>query len=295
MNIRIIANPISGGGKGELQALALLKELESLNIIAEVTFTEKAGDGGELASDSNLDCVVAVGGDGTINEIVNGMESRTALSILPMGTANVVARELGYTREPSHTAKAIADGKILSLDLIQMGDRKIILGAGAGLDAAITETVSRIRGKKSSYLKWIAPTIKTAFSYTFPPIRVTVDGEAISESAQYVIVGNCRNSAGLFPATPQAKMNDGFVDVCMFHKLSAFKMAKLAVTVWNPNFINHKDIVYLKGKDVKLESVSGETVPLQVDGDPAGNLPVEFKVLPQAVQVIIPSTNGKYG
>jgi YegS/Rv2252/BmrU family lipid kinase len=294
MNIRIVANPISGGGQGRTQALALQKELEALHFSAEVAFTEKAGDGGNLAADPGLDCVVAVGGDGTINEIINGLEPNTALSILPMGTANVVARELGYTRDPAHTAKAIADGNVLELDLIQMGERKIILGAGAGLDAAITETVSGSRGKKSSYLKWIMPTIKTAFAYSFPPIRVVVDGQEVSDSGQYVVVGNCRSSAGLFPATPQARMDDGFMDVCVFHRLSVLKMMTLAATVWNPNFVNRKDVIYLKGKAVRLESRDGESVPFQIDGDPGGQLPVTFEIAPQSIQVFIPSSNRKY-
>jgi len=292
--IRIVANPISGGGQGKIQAQALQKALASLELNAEVTFTERAGHGGELASDSDLDCVVAVGGDGTINEIINGLQPGTALSILPMGTANVVARELGYSREPADTAKAIANGKVLSLDLLLMGDRKIILGAGAGLDAAITEAVSNSRGKKSSYLKWVGPSVKTAFSYSFPPIRVVVDGKEVSDSAQYAIVGNCRNSAGLFPATPQATMNDGYVDVCLFHNMGVFKMMTLAVTVWNPKFIGHRDVTYLKGKKVTLEARGDENVPFQIDGDPAGRLPVTFEVAPKAVRVVIPPTSENY-
>ena len=289
MNVRVIVNPVSGGGRGRHKALELAKHLERLNLKAELSFTEQAGDAQIFAGKSNADCIVAVGGDGTVNEVVNGLgKSDTALAILPMGTANVVARELGLPFSPDKIAQLIFNGNTRHIDALLHQNRRLMLGAGAGLDAAIAARVHENRGTKSSYLRWIIPSIRTVFSYSFPKIKVTVDGKVLSEDAQYAVVGNCRYSAGVFPATPKAKTDDGLLDVCLFHNLNPAKLALIAVAIWTPGFLNRKDVRYIQGEHVFLEPASEDKVPMQIDGDPAGFISAEFTVEPRAVRVIVP-------
>jgi YegS/Rv2252/BmrU family lipid kinase len=293
MNVRVIANPVAGGGRGRVQAEALASTLECGGAEVELVLTQQAGDAEPAAARSGADVVVAVGGDGSINEVVNGLtENDSTLAILPMGTANVVARELRLPRDPAESAALILQGKTMPMDAGLRNGRRFLLGAGAGLDAAVAEAVSRVRGKKSSFWKWVGPSIRTALSYAFPAIRVTVDGEVVSETAQYAVVGNCRYSAGVFPVTPRARIDDGLLDVCLFHDLNAVKLAWLAALVRNPSFIERKDIVYRQGKRIAF-AVAGETAaPLQVDGDPAGRIPADFEVEEKAVSVITPRAKG---
>lgn len=290
MNVRVIANPISGGGRGETAAREVTSALETNGETVDLVLTQQAGDAREAASRPGADCIVSVGGDGTANEIANGMKGLdAALAILPTGTANVVARELGLPKDPVALARLVAEHHTRVIDVGLIESEWFLLGAGAGLDAAITHVVSGQRGKRSSYLKWVSPVIRTVFNYRYPPIRVRVDGKEVSDSAQYAIVGNCRYSAGAFPATPRAVLDDGLLDVCLFHDLSVPKIAMLAVRVWSEKFTLRDDVTYVQGKEITLEPASDEAVPLQVDGDPAGHLPVTIRVQPKALRVVVPA------
>ena len=227
--------------------------------------------------------------DGTLNEIANGMrDSAAILAILPMGTANVVARELGIPRDPRAVAEMIVEHHVREMDVGITKGRRFLLGAGAGIDAAVAQVVSERRGRSSSYLKWVGPILSTAFTYSYPEIRVVVDGKEVSGTAQYAIVGNCRYSAGVFVATPKAKIDDGLLDVCLMHNLNPLRLARLALQLRHARFLERDDVVYVQGKHVELRPASHEPVPLQIDGDPAGRLPAEFTVDPAALKVVVP-------
>lgn len=289
MKIRIIANPVSGGGRGKTMAQTLQDLLNDVLGGTELILTQKAGDASVEAARPGADCIVAVGGDGTINEIVNGMQGTDAtLAILPMGTANVVARELGIPRDPQAVAKLIADQHLRSMDVGIADGRRFLLGAGAGFDAAVAQAVSEQRGRSSSYLKWLRPILSTCFTYSYPEIRVIVDGQTVSETAQYAIVGNCRYSAGIFAATPKAKIDDGMLDVCLMHNLNLLRLVRIGLQLRHARFLDRKDVTYVQGKHVVLKPASEEPVPLQIDGDPAGCIPAEFRVAPRALRVVVP-------
>lgn len=289
MKVRIVANPVSGGGRGKSMAEALQRHLEGSIGEVELALTQKAGDASIMAGRPGADCIVAAGGDGTINEIVNGMRDTDAtLAILPLGTANVVARELGIPRDTKAVAKIIVQHRVRSMDLGIAGGRPFLLGAGAGFDAAVAHAVSERRGRSSSYLKWVGPIVSTALRYSYPKIRAVVDGREVSGSAQYAIVGNCRYSAGIFVATPRAKIDDGLLDVCLMHDLNPLRLAAIALQLHHGRFLERDDVTYIQGKRVELSPASDEPVPLQIDGDPAGHLPGEFGIAEKALRVVVP-------
>lgn len=289
MPVRIIANPIAGGGRGKTLAQALEHDLHGKVDAVELCLTGKAGDGKTEAARPGADCIVAVGGDGSLNEVINGLpDLNVPVALLPVGTANVVARELQIPSDSSFVARLIADNKTRPMDVGLCGERRFLLGAGAGYDAAVVAKVSEQRGRKSSKAKWVVPGVKTALTYRFPKIRVEVDGEPATDTAQYVVVGNCRYSAGAFAATPKALSDDGLFDVCMFHRLSLFKLTALSVAVWSPDFIDRPDITYVCGKEVRLSPAEDEAAPLQIDGDPAGTIPATFTLLERALRMYTP-------
>ena len=289
MKVRIIANPIAGGGKGRIAAEALQTTLSGIVDEIELVLTKKAGENEPEAARPGADIVVAVGGDGSINEVVNGLKGTdTTLAILPTGTANVVARELNIPPSPEFVAGIIANGKTIEMDAGLRDGRRFMLGAGAGLDAAIAEMVSQQRGRKSSLAKWIGPSIKASLQYAFPPFRVIADGTTLCEDGQYAIIGNCRFSAGVFPATPKAKINDGLLDVCILRNLGPMKLIGLLPSVRNGRHIERDDVIYEQFQTIELVPTTEERVPFQVDGDPAGELPAKLDVEPKAIRVIVP-------
>jgi len=289
VDVCVIANPISGGGRGEARAQALCLALKERGLATDLFLTTQAGDARRHAATLDTRYVVSVGGDGTLNEVVNGLGDRPiAVAVLPMGTANVVARELNSPTEPEALAALIAEGRSMPMDAGEHGGERFLLGAGAGIDAAVTHAVSAQRGKRSSIMRWVWPTIRTCLRYSFPAIRVEVDGKVISDEAQYAIVGNCIYSAGIFPTTPRAKIDDGLLDVCLFHNLGYLRLIRLALTVRRPTFIEHPDVTYVQGRNISFQCASDTPVPLQVDGDPAGELAAEFRIQPSAIRVVTP-------
>ncbi len=289
MKVHIIANPAAGGGKGKVLAEALHRELAARSVPVQLTFTQHAGDGTPLARESDAECFVSVGGDGTANEILNGMDfSRSALTILRAGTANVVSRELRLRAKPAELAGLIAARSTRRIDVGVVNGRRFLLGIGAGLDAAVVRRVTLQSNGRRGLKRWIAPSVKGVLNFNHAPIRVKVDGETVTESATYAIVGNCRYSAGVFPTTPQANIADGKLDLCAMHKLSPLKLGAIALAVWSPGFTKRRDIVYRQGAEIVLEPANNLPVALQVDGDAAGFLPARCTVLPQALEVIAP-------
>ena len=293
--VHIIANPVAGGGRGRIEAGALRAALERRGFDVTLFETARAGDARTEAGRSDAPVLAVVGGDGTLNEVLNGLPegSPTALAICPVGTANVVARELGMRSNPEFAATAIAAGNTLSMDVGLHGERRFLLGAGAGLDAAVTKAVQESRGKRSSLLKWAWPAVKVVLRYTYPKIRVRVDGAVIAEQAGYVIVANCRYSAGVFPATPKADTSDGLLDVCAFTGLSLPRLVWLVLNVWRPTYIEQPWISYRQGREIRLEPADGEAPAfLQVDGDPAGAIPATFAVTSWRVTMVVPGDSG---
>ena len=295
MNVRVIANPIAGGGRARHLAEALVQALRSRGAATELAITQGKGDARRLAAEPGADTVVSVGGDGTAHEIANGLRgTETRLALLAVGTANVVARQFRLPGRPQAVADLVIAGKSVRMDLGLRLDpatgagERFLLGAGAGLDAAIVAKVEAGRKRTSSLLKWVGPSISTVLSYQYPKIRAIVDGEVLTESAEYAIVGNCVMSAAVFPATPRARTDDGLLDVCLLHRLNAWKCATLAVSVFSPRFTERKDVVYRQGARIRLEPAGDVAAPLQVDGDPAGSVPVDFGVEPAALSLLVP-------
>lgn len=289
-SILVIANPVAGGGQGRIRAEALCRALEARDCNVTCRLTEKAGDARVFAGETGpVDCIAVVGGDGTLNEVVNGVrEAGARIAALPAGSANVVAREFGIPPDAERVAGWIAEGRARPMDLLESDGRRIILGAGAGLDAAMCAAVKTRRGSKSSVFHWILPGIQTAFQYTYPGVRVTVDGVVACERSPYVVVGNCRYSAGIFPATRLARVDDGLIDVVALKRLSTWRLPILLATVWSPRFPERDDLVYLQGKEVVLEPADDVAVALQIDGDPAGTVPARFTILHHAIRFVAP-------
>ncbi|MCC6694319.1 MAG: diacylglycerol kinase family lipid kinase [Candidatus Hydrogenedentes bacterium] len=288
MNVRVIANPISGGGRGRQLGEAMRAALRGKGLESDLFITSRAGEAQEQASQPGFDCVVSVGGDGTTNEVANGIAGTGALlAILPLGTANVVARQLGIPQNAEAVAELIARNQSRTMDVGLHRGRRFLLGAGAGPDAAIVARIHSSRGKRLGIPGYFLPTLRVLSRYAWPPIRVVADGKTLCDDGHYAIVANCRFSAGVFRFTPNASVEDCLLDVCVMRRLSMPRLAVHAVASWLPRFTDRAGILYRQAREVVFEP-QGAEVPLQVDGDPAGQIPAAFSVEPGALRVVAP-------
>lgn len=288
VNVRIVVNPVSGRGKGRVRADALRKALLERGQEVEVLVTRQPGDAQLFAARAGADCVVAVGGDGTANEVANGLSASDAsLAILSGGVANAVARQLGHSRNPAVLADLIVAGKTRYIDTGLCGERRFLMGAGAGFDAAVAARVHERRaGKKAGIASYVMPILRTVLGETLPRIAVVADGEILCDDGEYVIVGNCRESAGVFAGTPEAEIDDGLLDICVLRNLTFWHTLALLFAVIRPGFAQRDDVLYRKVRTLKLSPADVEAAPLQIDGDPAGHIPATFHVLPKALSVV---------
>lgn len=290
--VKLIFNPSSGSGLRP-DFLRLTAERIKRHGFEVDAFEVKQGDDAQAESrklSGDYMAVVVAGGDGTVNAVYNGLcksESQVPMAILPIGTANVIAKELKVARNVDGLCDTLQRGELRRMDAGQMGDWRFLMGAGAGVDAAVVHSLSA-RRNGNIWVGTYAPHILSVLSsYGFPPISVEVDGEMLAEGAGQVAIGNVRNHGMGVPITPKADPFDGRLDVCVFQKGTVADMLRYVSGVYSGTHLKFGDVLYAHGTRVRV--TSEHKVPVQVDGESAGFLPAEFEVLPGAATVLVPA------
>ncbi len=292
----IVANPTSGTyTHNRLQIEETIDFLRQHGWQVDLCLTKAAGDARKFAREAveqHISVVVAVGGDGTINEIIQELaNSDTALGVLPSGTVNVWARETGIPLDNRAAREILLHGRTRRIDLGQMGDRYFLLMAGIGFDGEVTRTVEKKSVKRFGVLGYFF--VGTWFGLSYPSFRVTVQmGErTFRTTAIQIIIGNTQLYAGAVKYTWQAKCDDGLLDICILRRQNVFGRLAMAA-----DFILHREqrrnwVQYETCKDIKIRT--RRRVAVQIDGDSAGDTtrsfpPVTFRAAPDALKVIVP-------
>jgi diacylglycerol kinase (ATP) len=240
--------------------------------------------------------VVAAGGDGTANEVVNGIGdvpggfAASRLGILPLGTVNVFARELGLPRTVSGMVKTIILGKEKAIDLGRAEfpgngkpeGRYFLQLAGAGVDSRAIELLSWELKKKIGPLAYVWAGLR-AVREKHPIITVEAGNRVCG---QLVLLGNGRFYGGGFAVFPRACLQDGLLDICVIEKVSALRVIELALGIVTGRLYRFCPALQMRSPSVKLTCDS--RVLFQLDGENAGELPVTFSVLPKVLRVIVP-------
>ena len=292
---RIIANPTSGNAHGEfglndLQETA--KWLTDHGLPAELSLTERAGHAQELAREAaalGMDMVVAAGGDGTINDVIQGLAgTETALGVLPMGTVNVWAREVGIPVHALLAREALLHGTRRRVDLGKAGDRYFLLMAGVGFDAevALHAEQSRLKRVGLKMVDYGATTLR--LGVTRRPTRVTLHANGRTKDANVlmILIGNTRLYAGAFSFAKRAMADDGLLDLVVMGDGSIpFRMSVFTRALWRRASLGPY-VRYSRFREIELHSQT--PLDVQVDGEPIGKLPMRFSVAPQALTVIVP-------
>jgi YegS/Rv2252/BmrU family lipid kinase len=283
----IVFNP-AGGLRRRQRLEAVLRRLRARGCAAQVRETTGPGDAERFAAAADpgrYDLLVVAGGDGTVNEAINGLgDKRLPLAILPLGTANVLAAEIGLATDPDSVADAIAQGAPRPIALGAANGRRFILMAGVGLDAHVVATVrtpvKRWLGKGA----YVLATLRQLLAYGFPGYRVSIDGAV--RHAGSVLVANGRFYGGRFVAAPAADLQRADLEVCLFERsgrLAALGYALALVTGLLPRLASYR---ILTAERLQIEGRPGE--PVQADGDLVATLPVRIEVLPAALDLIYP-------
>jgi YegS/Rv2252/BmrU family lipid kinase len=288
--VRIVANPISGLKSRERSLDRFREILEASGVAGELAVTEGPGHATELAAaacEGDFDAVVAVGGDGTVNEVVNGLSgTRVALATLPTGTANLLARELRIPFDAEGAARTVVSGRRRLLDAGRADGRRFLMVVGIGWDAHVVELVSSGRRGHLGQHRYLLPIARAILGYEFPPLSVTVDGVPHPRPVSLAFVCNTRNYGAFFNLTPQARPDDGLLDFLLLRNGHPRNYVRWVAAALAGRLPEYRDVDYVKGRRIEIR---GERpVPWQADGDPGGQTPLTIEIEEQAVEVLVP-------
>lgn len=304
MKIYFIINPVAGFGGFQKLVVKAIKHLAASGHEVKSVETTGQADATRLArqaAEAGFEVAVAVGGDGTVNEICNGLAgTETALGVLPAGTANVYAADVGipiwWPLKPDAVLKAaevLVTGQRRRIDLgrVRLVDgttRLFLMWCGIGLDAAITQTRrERTEGKRSlGYVSWIVSGLITTFDFMGTPATLITDSDVLRERLLMAVVSNGQLYGRVWRLAPKAKMDDGVLDVGVMvgHGWPSTMRHVVGLTfkrhVKDPNFHLYRT--------THLSLSAKETLPVHVDAEAIGTTPVEIEVVPLALNVIVP-------
>lgn len=289
----IIANPASGSSflRHQHNHAETLAFLQARGWQVELWFTGGPGDARMLARravERKISFVIVAGGDGTINEVIQELAgSDTALGVLPMGTVNVWAREVGIPLDSVRAREVLVHGQTRRVDLGRANGRYFLLMVGIGVDAEVAQAVEQKPLKRLGVLGYALAALWFGTGYLGFPLTLRIDGaEAVRTRALQVIIGNTQLYAGAFKFTWLARCDDGLLDLCLVHKRGP--LGRLIVLF---DFILKRETRRLRVRYNVFREVTIETrnpVPMQIDGEPAGSTPATVAVIPGALNVIVP-------
>jgi len=279
-NILILFNPVAGGRRGR-RLRAVLDLLQKCDARVELRTTGAPGDARRFAgeADDDVDTIVAAGGDGTINEVVNGMAARGTggpdLALLPLGTANVLAAEIGF-RDLSarRIAGAIAEGAPRDLYLGRADGRYFALMCGVGFDAHVVARVSPHLKRRLGKLAYVLASLVELWRYRPRRYAVTLDGRR--HDAASAIVANAHFYGGRYVVAPHARIDDPRLQVCLFHRAGRRHVLRYGWGLISGRLHRFADVSILPAHRIEIATVAPAPVPepVQGDGDIIAALPV---------------------
>lgn len=285
----LISNPIAGGGKGRVAAKHLAAALQARGITTEVYFTTAAGDAGARAARAAgepWDGLVAIGGDGTVNEVLNGMpDPGRALGVMPLGTANVLAKELGLPHRPTDAAAMLAAGHRRAVAIGRCNGRRFLLFVGVGVDGAVVRRLSEVRTGTLGKHKWIGPILYTVRHWPRYSLRASfADGSRLAGLSS-VLVTRVRNYGGVLQLTAGIDVGDGQLHVLCFRS-----RGRLAWLWQGLRGIcrRMRPGPQLEVRTTNAVQIDGEAA-FQIDGDYGGLSPAVIDLLPVRASLFVPA------
>lgn len=289
---RIIYNPTSGREIFKKNIADVLQKLEQAGYETSAYATTGEGDAtvaARIAVEREYELVIVAGGDGTINEVINGIaekEYRPKLGIIPAGTTNDFARALNIPRDILEATDIIVQGQSKFLDIGSVNDQYFINIAGGGELTELTYDVpSKLKtalGQLAYYMKGIEmlPFIKPVHA------KIELDDKVIDEEIMLFLISNSNSVGGFEKLAPDARLDDGYFDVIILLKINIAELIRIATSALRGAHIHDKSVIYTKAKRIKV-TPSAE-MQLNIDGEYGGLLPGEFNNLQQHIEFIVP-------
>jgi YegS/Rv2252/BmrU family lipid kinase len=233
----------------------------------------------------SIDGVIILGGDGTINEALPALvNSGLFLAVMPGGTANVLAREIRMPGRLPDAVTTLVQGSAIPVTIGEAGDRYFVAFLGIGFDAHVSAEVSLALKRRIGRGAYVWEAMNQIFRYDFPEARFRINGDEFR--ASFGVIANSRLYGGNLVMAPRASLSSPELDLCLFQKGTPLHYLRYLVRVLLRNHLKVKGVQYMKVNEVRIES--DQSIRYQVDGEPAGFLPVTVRSLPGALKLILP-------
>lgn len=294
----LIANPIAGAGRGKVRAQALEAALNEAGLQAELMLTTGAGDARRFAAQrpAEVDVVVSIGGDGTLREILDGLQAGghadTPVATLPMGTANVLAIDFRLPKSIPGVVEMLRNGTTRNLDLGRIGtgeagDATSFLAIGAGLDGEVVQRLDAVRSGPISKLSYVPHVVRAVVGYKPPVLRVVVDGKPLDGTYGQVLIANIINYGGFLKLDPATESDDGLWEVYLWRRGNRRELSRSAIR-GAARHLPGGPCSMVRAK--KVEITSDTPTPYHVDGDAGGQTPLVFEVTGKRQAIVVPRT-----
>lgn len=298
---RLIVNPIAGAGRTAKKWPQIMGLLQSVGLRFEHDLTEAPGHARELAKSAvkkGYQLVVSVGGDGTINEVVNGLYDSgnladVMLGIISTGTGSDYIRTIGIPRAYQEACQCLKSPRKSTVDVGvveylsggQMMQRLFVNFAGLGFDAEIVKTTTQKYKALNSTASYLTGLFTAFLFYRNKEVTLSVDGEAVERKVCAILVSNGKYGGGGMFAAPDADLTDGLLDVLVIGDLSKPDLLWSLPRVYRGTHLTHPKVTMKRAREIEIQSA--EVMFLQADGELLGGLPARFYVLPAALNVAV--------
>lgn len=287
---QLIANPTAGRGRTK-KYLPLIEDVfRSSGHEYSLSLTEAPGHATLLAKEAvraGYERIVAIGGDGTMNEVLNGLaETAAALGVIPSGTGNDLARSLGIPLDIAAAARIALDPLVRRIDLGRERGAYFAVLAGLGFAADVIHHTNTHRGPLRGQLAIASSVVATVAGLTPKPLSIIIDGVSYDGPTEAVFVMNTRFCGGGLMVAPDAKEDDGLFDVVLMRDFGRADLLRILPKVYSGRHVGHPKVEFYRGRTVKI--AYARPLVKMVDGNIYGETPLEAEIVPGALAVLAP-------
>jgi diacylglycerol kinase (ATP) len=322
MQAELIYNPSSGQVAVRHELNDVIAFLNQYGWSVTLQETGKPLEATELARHAvnrGAEVIIAAGGDGTINEVANGLvNTDVALGVLPVGTTNTWALQMGiptlnpmlpgiqavkliaaleeriarplpasyYRKVLLDAARVLVEGRTVAVDMGELSGRHFLMWAGMGFDAAIAQSIPLWEKRALGSWAYVFPTIESIYKYSGTDVCLNLDGKVVRASTPFIVISNIQLYGGVIAIGAKACVNDARLDVCIFKGGGFFTFVQQAVKVLSHRHLQDPKVEYYQCCEIVVESA--HPLPVQVDGEPFTMTPVYIHTVPSSLKVIVP-------
>ena len=282
-----IINPISGGKKKDGVPELIEKHLDKTVLKPAIVFSDSVAHARQLAKEAvgKFDVIVAVGGDGTVNEVASAIVStETPLGIIPFGSGNGLSRFLKIPMDAEKAIKNLTSGRVELIDTATMGGRPFFNMAGMGFDAHIAEVFSH--NKKRGFISYIKSTFEEFSKYQPQMYQMQIDGRTYNREAFMLSIANSSQYGNNAHISPHASVQDGLLDVCVIKKFPLWRLPEMGIRMVTATSDKTNFVEIIRGKHIEIKRE--KPGPIHLDGEPqVMDTDIVVKVVPASLKVIV--------